>query len=69
MKAVRSLKGEVAVVTGAASGIGRGIMCGDTRVLIGSDAKQLDWIQRHFPERHWRIIGPMMTRRAGRALF
>jgi NAD(P)-dependent dehydrogenase (short-subunit alcohol dehydrogenase family) len=53
----------------AAERIVRGIVRGDTRVLIGADAKQLDWIQRYFPERHWRIIGPIMTRRAGRALF
>ena len=52
----------------AADRIVRGILRGETRVLIGADAKQLDWIQRNFPERYWRIIGPLMTRRAGRPL-
>ena len=52
----------------AADRIVLGILRGETRVLIGADAKQLDWIQRHFPERYWRIIGPIITKRAGRPL-
>lgn len=53
----------------AAARIVRGILRGETRVLIGADAKQLDWIQRHFPASYWRIIGPLLERRAGRPLI
>ena len=41
---------------------------GEVAVVTGADASQLDWIQRHFPERYWRIIGPLLERRAGRPL-
>lgn len=53
----------------AAGRIVRGILRGETRVLIGADARQLDWLQRHFPARYWRIIGPLLERRAGRPLI
>ncbi len=53
----------------AADRIVRGILRGHTRVLIGADAKRMDWIQRHFPEHYWRIIGPSFERRIGRPLI
>lgn len=51
----------------AADRIVSGVLQGETRILIGRDATQIDLIQRLLPERYWRIIGPLLDRRTGRA--
>jgi short-subunit dehydrogenase len=53
----------------AADRIVRGMLRGQTRILVGPDAHLLDFIQRLMPGRYWRIIGPLVDlktrRRAG----
>jgi short-subunit dehydrogenase len=44
----------------AADRIVRGMLRGETRILVGPDARLLDLIQRLAPRRYWRIIGPMV---------
>ncbi|MGI9068596.1 MAG: SDR family NAD(P)-dependent oxidoreductase [Pyrinomonadaceae bacterium] len=44
----------------AADRIVSGVLRGETRILIGRDASQIDLIQRLLPERYWRIIGPLV---------
>ena len=51
----------------AADRIVDGVVRGKTRILIGGDASQVDLIQRLVPERYWRIIGPLLDWRMGRA--
>ena len=51
----------------AANRIVSGMLQGETRILIGRDATQIDLIQRLWPERYWRIIGPLLDRRLRRA--
>lgn len=41
----------------AARVIVRGIRRGDPRILIGSDARMIDRIQRLLPVRYWRVLG------------
>jgi NAD(P)-dependent dehydrogenase (short-subunit alcohol dehydrogenase family) len=50
----------------AADRIVSGVLHGETRILIGRDASQIDLIQRLWPERYWRIIGPLVDWRMGR---
>jgi NAD(P)-dependent dehydrogenase (short-subunit alcohol dehydrogenase family) len=47
---------------GAARTIIDGIERGKVRVLIGGDARMIDWIQRLMPVRYWNILG-WVTRR------
>ncbi len=47
----------------AADRIVNGVLQGETRILIGPDAKQINVIHRLFPERYWRIIGPLIEMR------
>ncbi len=51
----------------AADRIVSGVLQGKTRILIGRDASQIDLIQRLLPEHYWRIIGPLVDWRIGRA--
>jgi NAD(P)-dependent dehydrogenase (short-subunit alcohol dehydrogenase family) len=51
----------------AADRIVNGVLQGETRILIGSDAFQIDLIQRLLPERYWRLMGPLLDRRTRRA--
>jgi NAD(P)-dependent dehydrogenase (short-subunit alcohol dehydrogenase family) len=46
---------------GAAQTIIHGIENGKVRVLIGSDAKMIDWIQRLMPVRYWAVLGALMN--------
>jgi len=39
-----------------------GVLRGETRILVGRDASQIDLIQRLLPERYWRVIGPLFDR-------
>lgn len=50
----------------AADRIVTGVLQGETRILIGRDASQMDLIQRLLPERYWRIIGRLIDRRASK---
>jgi len=47
----------------AADRIVNGMLQGETRILIGRDAAQINFLQRLFPERYWRIIGPLVEMR------
>ena len=47
----------------AADRIVSGVLRGETRILIGRDAAQIDVIQRLSPEHYWRIIEPLIERR------
>ena len=52
----------------AADRIVNGVLQGNTRILIGPDAMQINIIHRLFPKRYWRVIEPlikMRTRGAG----
>lgn len=49
----------------AADRIVRGMLRGETRILVGRDAAQADLIARLFPERYWRILGPLIDWRTG----
>jgi short-subunit dehydrogenase len=51
----------------AAERIVTGVMNGETRILIGRDASQIDLIQRLLPTRYWQIIGPLIDRQTRRA--
>ncbi len=51
----------------AADRIMSGVLRGETRILIGTDASQIDRIQRLLPERYWRIMGPLLDWRIRRA--
>jgi len=51
----------------AADRIVRGMLKGQSRILIGRDASQIDLIQRLLPERYWGIIGPLIDWQTGRA--
>ena len=44
----------------AADRIVSAVLRGETRILIGRDASQIDLIQRLLPDRYWRIIGPLV---------
>jgi NAD(P)-dependent dehydrogenase (short-subunit alcohol dehydrogenase family) len=46
----------------AADTIIRGIEKNDRRVLIGNDARIMDWIQRVFPQNYERILGSLLKR-------
>ena len=46
----------------AADRIVSGVLKGETRILVGRDASQIDLIQRLLPERYWRILGPLVDR-------
>lgn len=50
----------------AAERIVGGILRGETRILVGRDASQLDLIQRLIPARYWRLINPLVERRVRR---
>lgn len=50
----------------AAERIVRGLLKGETRILIGRDASQIDLIQRALPETYWRVIGPLVEWRTSR---
>ena len=47
----------------AADRIVIGMLRGETRILIGRDAAQIDLIQRLSPEHYWRIIEPLIEMR------
>ena len=47
----------------AADRIVRGMLQGETRILIGRDATQIDLIQRLSPQHYWRIIEPLIEMR------
>ncbi len=51
----------------AADRIVRGMLKGETRILIGFDASVIDLFQRLLPERYWRIMGPLLDWRLRRA--
>jgi len=51
----------------AAARIVSGVLQGETRILIGRDASQIDLIQRLLPERYWRIIGALVDWQISRA--
>ena len=51
----------------AADRIVNGMLQGKTRILIGSDAAQIDLIQRLLPERYWRLMGPLLNWRTSAA--
>lgn len=51
----------------AADRIVTGMLQGETRILIGRDATQIDLIQRLWPRRYWQIIGPLLDWRTGAA--
>jgi NAD(P)-dependent dehydrogenase (short-subunit alcohol dehydrogenase family) len=51
----------------AADRIVTGVLKGETRILIGRDASQIDLIQRLLPSRYWRIIGPLIDRQTAKA--
>jgi short-subunit dehydrogenase len=46
----------------AAERIVSGMLRGETRILIGRDASQIDLIQRLLPGRYWGVIGPLFDR-------
>ena len=50
----------------AAERIVRGVLRGETRILVGRDASQVELIQRLLPVRYWRLIGPIIERRTRR---
>jgi short-subunit dehydrogenase len=50
----------------AAERIISGMLRGETRILVGRDASQLDLIQRLLPVRYWRLIGPLVEWRTRR---
>ena len=50
----------------AADRIIDGLLKGETRILIGRDASQIDWIQRALPETYWRVLGPLVDWRTSR---
>ncbi|MBC8030191.1 MAG: SDR family oxidoreductase [Pyrinomonadaceae bacterium] len=52
----------------AADRIVSGMLQGETRILIGRDAAQINLFQRLFPEHYWRIIGPLVDLRTRRAV-
>jgi NAD(P)-dependent dehydrogenase (short-subunit alcohol dehydrogenase family) len=49
----------------AAERIVRGMLRGEPRILVGRDASQLDLLQRLLPARYWRLLRPLVERRAG----
>ena len=51
----------------AAERIVSGMLQGKTRILIGRDATLIDLIQRLYPERYWRIMGPLLDWRIRQA--
>ena len=51
----------------AADRIVSGVLQGETRILIGRDASLIDLFQRLLPVRYWRIMGPLLDWRLGRA--
>ncbi|MCA1634760.1 MAG: SDR family oxidoreductase [Acidobacteria bacterium] len=50
----------------AAERIVRGVLRGETRILVGRDASQIELIQRLLPVSYWRFIGPIVERRTRR---
>lgn len=46
----------------AAERIVRGILRNEDRILVGPDAWALERIQRWFPVRYWRLLGPLFER-------
>jgi short-subunit dehydrogenase len=50
----------------AADRIVRGMLRGETRILVGRDARQIDLIQRLLPTRYWRLLGPLLAWRTRR---
>jgi len=51
----------------AADRIVSGVLKGETRILIGLDASLIDLFQRLLPERYWKLMGPLLDWRFGRA--
>ncbi|HKG14422.1 MAG TPA: SDR family NAD(P)-dependent oxidoreductase [Pyrinomonadaceae bacterium] len=49
----------------AAERIMRGMLRGEPRILVGRDASQIDLLQRLLPARYWRLLRPLVERRAG----
>ena len=49
----------------AAERILRGMLKGEPRILVGRDASGIDLIQRLLPARYWRLLRPLVERRAG----
>ena len=47
----------------AADRIVRGVLRGETRILVGRDAAQIELIQRLLPVRYWRFLSPIIERR------
>jgi NAD(P)-dependent dehydrogenase (short-subunit alcohol dehydrogenase family) len=52
-----NLAGRTAVVTGAGSGIVRGVAKGRARILVGMDAKVGSLIERLMPVSYWSLLG------------
>jgi short-subunit dehydrogenase len=50
----------------AAERIVRGMLRGQTRILVGRDASQIQLIQRLLPVRYWRLLGPIIEWRTRR---
>ncbi|HEX8852694.1 MAG TPA: SDR family oxidoreductase [Pyrinomonadaceae bacterium] len=50
----------------AAERIVSGVLRGETRILVGRDASQIDLIQRLKPERYWRLLAPIIERRTAK---
>ncbi|MGH9940978.1 MAG: SDR family NAD(P)-dependent oxidoreductase [Pyrinomonadaceae bacterium] len=50
----------------AADRIVKGMLRGETRILVGRDASQIDLIQRLMPTRYWRLLGPLVDWRTRR---
>jgi short-subunit dehydrogenase len=51
----------------AAERIVGGTLRGETRILVGRDAAQIDLIQRLNPTRYWRLLAPIIERRTAKA--
>jgi short-subunit dehydrogenase len=51
----------------AADRIVTGVLKGETRILIGLDALQIDRIQRLLPRRYWQLMGPLLDWRMRKA--
>lgn len=51
----------------AAERIVRGVLRGETRILVGHDASQINLIQRLLPVHYWRLLGPLVERRTREA--
>jgi NAD(P)-dependent dehydrogenase (short-subunit alcohol dehydrogenase family) len=52
----------------AAERIVRGVERNEVRILIGSDARLMDRLQRLFPRTYWRVLRPLLEWRLGEPL-